>query len=206
MTEDRVEYHLMHDQQTYEPLDGVHGDIKPHNILMFVQSKDQFNREFVYAKIADFGYSFIATVDHGDALIYPARSLPWQAPEYHHRGFMISQVRTQDAYSFGLLCFWLLFTERINKDGCGSLASLKGQTGFISFAEDDQRDENNMLESLKENDGLRNVAQELVQRNAELDQEQKLNLHLLFDLTLVSDPRKRPAEFEKLASLLQEDW
>jgi len=73
--------------------------------LVFREESDK-----VVARVTDFGYS---TYFAGENLIYMPRSMPWDAPEHHHRGFSHYQAMKMDIYSFGMLCLWLIFKEKV---------------------------------------------------------------------------------------------
>src|SRR5438034_3833483 len=104
----------------------VHGDIKPGNVLVFIDDSGGYT-----AKVVDFGYSTLAAGD--DDLIMMPKSRPWNAPEHHHRGFKLSQAMAMDAYSFGLLCLWLLFNENEGYSE-NSLKALKSGDGIPGLA------------------------------------------------------------------------
>ncbi|KAL8726452.1 MAG: hypothetical protein Q9166_006705 [cf. Caloplaca sp. 2 TL-2023] len=87
----------------------IHGDIKPENVLIFNENNE--NSYGYYAKLSDFGYSTWFARD--DELIKMPKSQPWCAPEWHHRGFRVSDAMKMDAYSFGMLSFWLLFRDGV---------------------------------------------------------------------------------------------
>lgn len=61
----------------------------------------------------DFGFSTIFA-SQDDRLQLPI-SRPWNAPELDRpsREWAPSQAKLTDLYSFGLLCFWLLFEQRL---------------------------------------------------------------------------------------------
>lgn len=108
--------------------DVIHGDIKPDNILIF---KDDHGR-FI-PKLADFGFSTLSMQE--DDLILLPRSNPWDAPEWHHRGFKFSAAKKIDVYSFGALCLWLIFRHRFGETTTDSVSSPNGQTGFTYLKE-----------------------------------------------------------------------
>ena len=83
----------------------IHGDIKPENVLVFSENDGAY-----VAKVTDFGYSTLFTTDSD--LIKMPKSWPWTAPERHHREILPIQARKMDAYSFGMLCLWLLFYNK----------------------------------------------------------------------------------------------
>src|ERR1700712_3072511 len=100
----------------------VHGDIKPNNVLLFQQEAWKYGEEMVYAKLADFGYAGWSSDPSKQTPIYLPRSRPWEAPEYHHRGFSIQQAKQLDIFSLGLSCLWFLFHDKLTKiDPCSSL-------------------------------------------------------------------------------------
>ncbi|KAF2806243.1 kinase-like protein [Mytilinidion resinicola] len=80
----------------------IHGDIKPHNILVFPGSDGK-----VTAKVADFG--FATWFRSRDDLIAMPRSVPWNAPEHRGQKFRPLDAQRMDVYSYGMLCLWLLF-------------------------------------------------------------------------------------------------
>lgn len=86
--------------------DIIHGDIKPENVLIFYD-----NPEGYFGKVSDFGYSTWFARD--DELIKMPNSTPWYAPEWHHRGFKVSDAMNMDAYSLGMLSLWLLFHREL---------------------------------------------------------------------------------------------
>lgn len=109
------------------------------------------------------------------------RTPPWDAPEWHHRGFQISEAMKMDVYSFGMLCFWLLFKENEAYPSQNDIRELKG------------------------NDRLRILAQQLVMKAAGLNEEKKSSLNRFFELTLIRDPDGRSQNFVQLLQLLDQD-
>jgi serine/threonine protein kinase len=83
----------------------IHGDIKPENIL--VSSENEARH---VAKVTDFGYSTLFSTDN-HPITMPGPGI-WTAPEWHHRKILPKQARKMDAYSFGMLCLWLLFYNK----------------------------------------------------------------------------------------------
>src|SRR5438046_9225474 len=107
----------------------IHGDVKPQNILIFKDDSGNY-----VAKVADFGYSTQFVND--EELVKMPKSWPWNAPEHHHRGFKPSQARKMDAYSFGILCLWLMFKEKIFEVSANSRNAFEERDcGFLSHKE-----------------------------------------------------------------------
>ena len=61
----------------------------------------------IIAKVADFGFA-TCFQSHKDRISMPDIG-PWNAPEHHDRSFGPEQAKQMEIYSFGLLCFWLVF-------------------------------------------------------------------------------------------------
>ncbi|KAF3062494.1 hypothetical protein CFAM422_010669 [Trichoderma lentiforme] len=85
--------------------DVIHGDIKPENVLVFTGP---------VVKLADFGFSALAS---GKSLRLGGTE-PWVAPEYDRTGrYTLEQAKLMDLYSYGLLCLWVVFRDRIQEIG-----------------------------------------------------------------------------------------
>ena len=107
------------------------------------------------------------------------KSWPWTAPERHHREILPIQARKMDAYSFGMLCLWLLFyNKNTNRDR--------------NFKED-------FKHSQKE---LSSQASELLRTTADLENWEKDNMQKVFRSTLAQDPAERTVNFNELLELL----
>ena len=149
-------------------------------------------------KLADLGDSSMC--GYPDTLAFLPKSRPWNAPEYHHRGFPFLQAARLDIYSFGLLCLWALFGQNLSR----SAANLS------HCQEDDQATSGlhptiGILAILRMNKMLSAVARECVFTSTEIDREQQLKLHSFFTLTLAEDPIERSSDFKLLMNLLGHD-
>lgn len=89
---------------TNSQIDVIHGDIKPENTLVFGDTADEAT-----IQVTDFGYSCIGAKDKDE--VYLPVTWGWCAPEYHDRGIPLQKAKKMDIYSFGLVCFWVLFTD-----------------------------------------------------------------------------------------------
>lgn len=125
----------------------------------------------------DFGYSTLFTND-SDLITMPYTEL-WVAPEWHHGMFLPIQARKMDAYSFGLLCLWLLF--------------------YNKGADRDRKFEKDLEDSQKE---PLHHASELLRATKDLENWEKDNMQNLFRSTLAQDPAERTANFDELLELL----
>ena len=125
------------------------------------------------AKVADFGYSTIFT---GAGAIVMPRSKPWVAPEWEDRcGFTLSDAQKMDAYSFGMLCLWLLLDVSLND-----------------------------LEIKRElEEDMAAFAHELVESQDTLQAVQRENFNILFSSTLSNDPYNRSQDFDQFISCLR---
>jgi len=149
----------------------IHGDIKPENILVFCENENQY-----VAKVTDFGYSTMFARD-SDRILMPY-SKHWTAPEYHHRGFTPMQARQMDAYSFGMLCLWLLF-DRMMTDR-----------------------EGNIKEDPEISEDIVEYTPDLTEKTLHLSDQVNYSLHNLFKLSLSKDPAQRTADFSTFLELL----
>ena len=149
-------------------------------------------------KLADLGDASIC----GDieTLAFLPKSKPWNAPEYHHRGFPFWQGAKMDIYSFGLLCVWVLFRESLSR----SAASLEywqedneTTTGLPPTVE--------LLAMLKKENLLQAAVRKLVYANKEVTREQQSKLDSFFALTLAEKPTARSSDFQLLLTLLGDD-
>jgi serine/threonine protein kinase len=126
------------------------------------------------AKVADFGYS---TVFAGNGGILMPCSETWVAPEYvKGQEYRLSDAKKMDAYSFGMLCLWLL------------LFDFPGPLDLNTL----RRRETDMIV----------LANELAERKADLNVLQRQNLSKIFSLTLSDKPDKRTLNFDKILACL----
>ncbi len=150
----------------------IHGDIKPENILVFSESEGRH-----MARVTDFGYSTLFSTDK-DPILMPNSGV-WTAPEQHHRGFLPRQARKMDAYSFGMLCLWLLFYN-------------KGTNRNRNLKKDLEDSRKKVLD----------YASELLRASSDLVSREKDDLQKVFRSTILEDPAERTADFDVLLHLL----
>jgi serine/threonine protein kinase len=163
----------------------VHGDLKPGNVLVFKDEAGTY-----VARVADFGYS-TWFCDPNDVVSMP-KSIPWNAPEHHHRGFSMPNAKKMDVYSFGALCFWLLFERPI--------------LTFSSPATSPTSERRERLMDLfmghNHEDGLLNLALSLVAEEDWLNDDTSTRLINFFKASLSIDPEDRIDDVSKLVLLL----
>ena len=144
----------------------VHGDIKPQNMLVF---KDAITKK-ITVKVADFGYSTLTVGESGK--VFLPKSRPWNAPEHHFGEFNVQEAKKADVYSFGMLCLWLLFGNRLSDI---PQTSADGTAELISFnAPLLQVGRPTLLEILKDEDRVEDIANHLVEsseRNFQFDSD-----------------------------------
>ena len=177
-----------------EDLGVVHGDIKPQNVLVF---KDAITRK-ITAKVADFGYSTLTAGESGKVLL--PKSRPWNAPEHHFGEFKVQEAKKTDVYSFGMLCLWILFENRLSNL---QQTTADGATGFISFDIPFFRGQPTLLECLKYEDRLEGIANHLL-GSMDVDSEHTIRLKEIFCLTLQHNPGKRTCNLETVIGLLSQ--
>jgi serine/threonine protein kinase len=186
----------------------THGDIKPQNILMFEEKAFQKKPRFIYAKLADFGYAGWC-VDESKDILYPARSRPWEPPEYHHRGFLLREAKRIDIYCFGLLCLWILFEETLSSSRMSFLEDLTGNKThgpLINLHPGKEFYDIDCIYQLKNDDLLPTLAGHLIRAEATLSIQQKQTLLFFFTSSLAYDPTIRPTTLDQLASVLDQEW
>ena len=111
----------------------VHGDLKPENILVAVQHMDIDPYDYVL-KLIDFGFS---PRTRANDPVFVSGTKPWTAPEHHGRGHTVQGARLMDLFSFGMLCFWMLFRDLLwpNSGFEAEMQQLRIVKEACSFAE-----------------------------------------------------------------------
>ena len=112
------------------------------------------------------------------------KSAYWTAPEWGKTGTRFSGAKKMDAYSFGMLCLWLLF---FSTQGEGN---------------DEGKNGGSFRNALQRRGPALGLASVLVASETRFDKEGRENLRELFRLTLERDPLQRSSDFAKFASLL----
>ncbi|KAF4948637.1 hypothetical protein FGADI_9541 [Fusarium gaditjirri] len=160
-----------------EFLDIVHGDIKPQNILVYRHG------DKVTAKVTDFSYSCLGK--SGNDIVHLPRSRPWHAPEYSHEGFKICDAKLMDIYSFGMVCFWVLFPQNFRE-----IVNCQHSEG--------------MEEALL---NIQTTAEQLATGAELLEPSRRDFLARFFRVTLCQAPQGRNQNWQELVQLLgQELW
>ena len=150
----------------------IHGDVKPENILIFSQRDGR-----PVAKVIDFGYSTLFATDK-DLVTMPDSGI-WTAPERHHREFFPEKAKKMDAYSFGMLCLWLL---------CYNTESKTDHSFRQDFKESSEKGIGSIFELLEDAEGL--------------EDEDRHSVQKLFSITLARDPDQRLSNFNELLPFL----
>ena len=164
----------------------IHGDVKPHNVLIFEE------RPGLYAaKLSDLGHSIPFCNDDDRAPM--ACSQPWQAPEHSHgERYQLSDMISMEVYSFGMVCLWLLFHERLFEQGI--TFDLRGMEAKGL----------DHLNALKNGGGMSEIAQNLTRKVQELSANQILNLTRFFDSCLAPNNVDRGSDMRSLLQLLSD--
>ena len=172
--------------------DIIHGDIKPLNALVFEHEGKRI------VKLADFGDASIC--DNDESLTLLPKSIPWSAPEHHIRGISFLKATKMDIYSFGMLCLWSLFGDRLSlvpMDPIPSQFDIRFTEGLSSTVA--------TLAILKRAKVIQNVAKECVLACKGIAAKQQADLNTLFTLTLADDPIIRSNDFQTMMKLLNDD-
>jgi len=132
------------------------------------------------AKIADFGNSSIVRGNNG---IVMTMTWPWVAPEWEEEyKFNPLDAKKMDAYSFGMLCLWLILYMSLNNPE-GNFEDLRSKHRGNTYA----------------------ASISLIESHGSLQAPQKEKLDKLFSLTLVKDPNCRSFDFNQFLGCLTTD-
>ncbi|EPS40005.1 hypothetical protein H072_6312 [Dactylellina haptotyla CBS 200.50] len=162
-------------------LDVVHGDIKPQNVLVFIE---ETNGTSTYvAKVGDFGYSTLVGGEgmegEGEAQVPVSR--PWNAPEVTSwsSSFGVREAKLTDIFSFGLMTLWLLFNKQL----------FELEVDFEKLDPDP---------SWKQSENMQRIFSKVVDDLEGFDTNQKSGLKDFFTATLSIDPANRQLELKPL--------
>ena len=147
--------------------------MKPQNFLVFQRETGEY-----YLKLADIGFSTLASKEHDDTGIDIPISRPWNAPELSEKqhGLSFSAAKATDVYSVGLLCWWLMLGEK-RLDYPQDHNPWSGSYDWIS--------------NLKQSNGLVDYGQPIIEELDDVDLAMKGNLLNLFRWTTASKPDER---------------
>ena len=180
--------------KTDKYIDVVHGDVKPQNVLVF---KDAITGG-ITVKVADFGYSTLTVGESGK--VFLPKSRPWDAPEHHFGEFKAQEAKKTDVYSFGVLCLWFLFGDRLSDT---PQTTTDGTAGLVEFGAP-LAGRPTFLERLKYEDRVEDIANHLVGSTPGLNVEGRIHLKEIFSLTLPNDPGKRTNDLARVIGLLSQ--
>lgn len=174
-------------------LDIVHGDVKPENVLVF-------NNEcgLPVPKVADFGFSCLGAKDT-DVIKMP-KTPPWEAPEWHDRGFPISAAKKADFYSFGLLCVWILFNDQLVEPSPDVSESIEGKMVFYLSKPNLELKERMEFGTLKSQDAISNLVEKIVRRSCAASKGQGEGLVEFFHSALCFNPSGRSLRLGNLSN------
>lgn len=153
----------------------------------------------IIAKVADFG--FAACFQGQNGLISIPKSEPWNAPEYHHRPIRPEQAKQMDVYSFGMLCFWLIFGTGFPGDLPLPPSMVLDSGQFINF-ERCQSEKNLLRDWKSDRYKLVEWVSWLIHEDGHFDSSMKDKLVQFFQSTLAFDPMMRCKELALLIDIL----
>lgn len=165
----------------------VHGDIKPENVLVFREKSGEY-----CAKVIDFGYS-AWYIDDKDRLEIRGTEI-WNAPEHGScpSFWTLSEAINSDIFSFGMLCFWLLFNPYFP----GTALLPEGlEVTVTRFAETMSRNKRQ----------LETYARQILEWETVLAQDTKVALGEFFSSSLSQDPDRRKPSLPELIKKLAPD-
>ena len=159
--------------------------------------KDSISRK-ITVKLTDFGYSTLTGGGSGTDIL--PKSRPWNAPEHHHGEFNAHEAKKTDVYSFGMLCLWVLFENRLSDL---PQTTADGVAGLISF-DAPFLGGPTFLERLKDEGRLEYIANRLVESMPGLNVEYRIRLKEIFSLALPHNPGKRTCDLARVIGLLSQ--
>jgi serine/threonine protein kinase len=147
------------------------------------------NDKTYVARVADFGYS--TRFCNENSLVKLPKSVPWNAPEHHHRGIPASKAKKMDIYSFGTLSLWLLFERG---DTTSSAIQIPGM---------DTLSLKDLLLKQRNNNSFLELSMNLLANSGTLGKDVEARLTEYFVATLASNPDDRQDNLEHLLHLLE---
>ena len=159
--------------------------------------KDAITRKTT-VKVTDFGYSTLTA--GGSGTVSLPKSRPWNAPEHHSGEFKAHEAKKTDVYSFGMLCLWVLFGNRLSDV---PQTTADGATGLISF-DAPFFGGLTFLERLKDEGGLEYIANRIVESMPGMNVEYRIRLKEIFGLTLPHNPGNRTCDLARVIGLLSQ--
>jgi hypothetical protein len=132
-----------------------------------------------------------------DRAIYVPKTVPWHAPEHHHRGFLLQNAKRLDFFSLGLLCLWLLFEPQIR----AQTRSSEIESGSSAKYTVEMR-MSEWLEKLTPRQDLVTHAEQMLHEVSGLVDQQRDDLVKFFHNTLATDAKDRALGINDLIPLL----
>jgi hypothetical protein len=123
----------------------------------------------ITAKVS--GTPLWAPVGTGNVLLPKPR--PWNAPEHQFREFKVNDAKKTDEYSFGMLCFWILLRDHLLDL---PRVTAEGMTESLLFKSPRAHGPSTLLERLKDEDKLEQIADQLIGSMTGLNTDQRISL------------------------------
>ena len=115
--------------------------------------------------------------------------------------FNAQEAKRTDVYSFGMLCLWLLFGNRLSDI---PQTTPDGAAELISFDAPPFLGGPTLLERLKYEGSLEHTAHHLVESMPGLDVEYRIRLKDVFSLALPHNPGKRTCDLARIIGHLSQ--
>lgn len=130
------------------------------------------------------------------------KTSPWEAPEWHERGFTIAAAKKADFYSFGLLCIWILFGNQFVDIPHAFSESTQGKvtSSFLSNPTLKLKDRE-QFETLKMQGTIPSLAAKLIHVMCITNTNESEALTKFFDAVLCLNPSERSLHIDALGNI-----
>ncbi len=161
---------------------------------MVISSEDN---DDVVAKLIDFGYSCYGMEDEDEVQI--GGTPLWSPPEHTGEKVTVHSAKKMDVYSFGLVCYWILFFDTISVDARAEGGSEKLPAGSHS-----RKNSYRSLERLKNLERPEEAISEIISRDSAFTEQQSLLLQRLLTKALYKSPCDRPHDWYEFMLVIRQ--
>ena len=136
----------------------------------------------------------------GDGKVYPPKSTPWFAPEWHPRGFFIDSAKKLDIFSLAMVCLSVLL-EHVCHQLPVSTFTVSSESSSLPFAEEGSA--LCVLEDWKARKNLPDLAEQVLGYLDVADERDKDSLKTFFRRALQHEISERESDILRLVAGLE---